>query len=102
MAENKNYAPISAKEIQTKHGKLMKLSFRIDKLAPWANAVVNDKGYVNLCITPRKTEGKYGETHCVWLDTYTPRQQDDSPSRPATDSDFAGLKAAVDHDKAPF
>ena len=44
-----------------------------DQLAPHMDA----KGKVRLKITKRKQPGKYGETHCVKLDTWKPKVNDD-------------------------
>ena len=33
----------------------------------------NEKGYINLCVGPRRETGKYGETHSVWINDWTPK-----------------------------
>lgn len=63
----------SIKIKQSKFGQ--KMSFNLDKLIEECSKLVNEKGYVNLEILPRKTEGKYGETHTVKLDTWKPNSE---------------------------
>lgn len=79
----------SIKIKQSKFGQ--KMSFNLDKLIEECGKLVNEKGYVNLEILPRKTEGKYGETHSVKLDTWKPntetnqQQKQQQPSKPIDD-----------------
>jgi len=32
----------------------------------------NDRGYINLCVGSRREVSKHGETHSVWVNTWTP------------------------------
>ena len=75
MAETKTYVPkCSAKEITFQDGgKLLKLSFGIDTLLEFARNHGNEKGYLNLLVSARKTPGQYGDTHTVYLDTWKPK-----------------------------
>lgn len=77
MAEQKTYVPkSSAKEITFNDGgSMMKVSFHASTLAEFVKNHANEKGYINLCVTKRREPGKFGDTHCVWLDTWKPKQQ---------------------------
>lgn len=102
----KQYAPASAKEVTTAHGGILKLSFNAEKFAAWIGSRANAKGYVNLCITPRREVGQYGETHTVWLDTWepTPKRQmgDPAPQSPMPRMNAPKAAAAEESDDIPF
>lgn len=67
----KIYVPkCSAKQVP--NTTILKLSFKAKELRDFLNEHVNEKGYVNLCVTPRREVGQFGDTHCVWLDTWKP------------------------------
>ena len=74
MAENKIYVPkCSAKHVKFSNGNsILKVGIHVDAMIEFLRQHVNEKGYVNLGISRRKEEGKYGETHTVWLDTWKP------------------------------
>lgn len=98
MAAQKTYAPISAKLIKTQHGQLMKLSFNAARLIEFIQAHTNEKGYVNLSMSERQQESKFGETHTVWLDTWQPTKRADDQTAQAG---FAKAKQAA-NDEPPF
>jgi hypothetical protein len=75
MPQEKIYAPVSIKEIETQYGPLLKLSFRADKLREFLDQHTNAKGYVNLNVSRRKELSQYGETHYATLDTWEPKGQ---------------------------
>ena len=75
----KIYAPITIKEISTKYGVMLKVSFRADKMQEFMDANKNAKGYVNLDVNKRKNVGQYGETHSAVLDTWQPNQPAQQP-----------------------
>lgn len=33
----------------------------------------NEKGYINLCVGSRKEPDKFGNTHSVWINDWTPK-----------------------------
>lgn len=72
-----DYVKCSAKEKQGKFGPVLLLGFKADVLRELATQA-NARGYVNLAITARKEVGAYGDTHTVKLDTYEPKQRDES------------------------
>lgn len=100
MNEPKDYAPIGAKEVSTKFGPLLKLSFNVDALIEWATARRNAKGWVNLNVSKRREIGKHGETHSVSLCTWQPQQRaDDATAKRG----FQQAKDAADGgDEPPF
>lgn len=55
---------------QSKYG--LKMSGNFEKLVEELRQHVNEKGYFNLEINPRKEAGKYGETHSVIVDEWKP------------------------------
>jgi hypothetical protein len=88
----KIYAPITIKEISTKYGVMLKVSFRADKMQEFMDANKNAKGYVNLDVNKRKNVGQYGETHSAVLDTWQPNQpaQPSQPKREPLPSEQPG------------
>lgn len=98
--KTKTYVPKSiVKEIQFRDGgSMLKLSFDVLMLIEFAKANKNERGYLNLCITKTREVGKFGQTHCCWLDTYKPdpnRQRTSSPQQPGPSGtnqpDMSGL-----------
>lgn len=78
----KVYVPrSSAKQITFQSGKtIMKVSFHAQTMIDFLKQHANEKGYVNLGLSERKEPGKYGDTHCLWLDTWKPTQtKSDAP-----------------------
>lgn len=77
----KTYVPkCNAKEIKFQDGgSMLKLSFRVEELVAFAQKNKNEKGYLNLNISLRKTPGQYGDTHSVSLDTWKPKTKDEVP-----------------------
>lgn len=76
---DKVYVPkANAKELKFSNGgSLIKLGFKASELVEFIQRHTNDKGYLNLAISPRQSPGKYGETHSVYLDTYQPKPKSD-------------------------
>lgn len=71
--EPKKYVPRSgAKQISPT---LLKLSFHASELIEFVKANTNERGYINLGVSQRKEVGRFGDTHCVWLDTWKPTRQ---------------------------
>lgn len=62
---------ITIKEIDGQYGKFMNISVNIHKIKEFAN----DKGYVNMTVSPRREVGQYGETHTAVLNEYQPKGQ---------------------------
>jgi hypothetical protein len=75
MSEPKTYVPKSSvKERQfPSGGSVLKLSFHASTLIAFVRQHANAKGYINLGVSERKQPGQYGDTHCVWLDTWEPQ-----------------------------
>lgn len=91
----KTYLKCSAKARETNFGQVIKLGIKVDDFIAFARQNVNDRGYVNLDITPRKEQGQYGDTHSVSLDDYVKGSGKTAPSpagydhsAPVTDSDI--------------
>ena len=76
MADTKTYLKCSAKEKRfTDGGSLISLSVKVSELIDFAKRHGNDRGYLNLTISPRREVGQYGDTHSVKLDTYEPKKR---------------------------
>ncbi len=75
MAKDKVYVPMSsAKQITfADGGSLMKLGFKAADLITFINAHQNERGWINLVVSPRRAVGERGDTHSVTLDTYEPK-----------------------------
>jgi hypothetical protein len=78
MAEQKTY--IKGVKLVEKHfengNSILKISCKADVLIEQLNAMKNGKGYVNFGVSARKEVGQYGDTHCMWLDTWQPKAKD--------------------------
>ena len=72
----KIYVPKSqAKEIKWQYGSFFNISFSIDEL----KSLANEKGYVNMVMSPRKEPDQYKNTHYFTLNTWKPEwSQNDS------------------------
>lgn len=95
---DKVYVPrSSAKEKSFQDGgSLIKLGFKADDLIAFANQHKNDKGFLNLTVSKRRTPSQYGDTHSVSLDSYTKSDQSSSaPQSPRGEQ-------PVDSDSVPF
>lgn len=90
----KTYLKCSAKARDTQFGQVIKLGIKVDDFIAFARQHVNDRGYLNLDIMPRKEQGQYGDTHSVALDDYVKGSGQSAPSpradhsAPVTDSDI--------------
>ena len=85
--QQKIYAPkTSAKQVTFNSGKsILKLGIHAETMIEFLRQHANEKGYVNLGISERREVGQYGDTHCVWLDTWKPNQQrQDQPTQRRT------------------
>ena len=91
--EQKTYCNgVSAKQITFQSGKtILKLGVNVDKMIAFLQQHRNAKGFVNLGISERKEVGQYGDTHTVWLDTWSPESAKQSnpvtPRSPQEKSD---------------
>lgn len=86
MANEKQYiknVSLKMKEFPN-GGQQMNFSFNLEKFIEQCRAVVNEKGYVNLCISSRKEVGQYGDTHSLWVNTWQPKQDVPRSSNPAS------------------
>jgi hypothetical protein len=65
----KQYLKCSAKEKTfTNGGSIIKVGIKVEDLAAFVKAHKNERGYINLAISPRREVGQYGDTHSVYLD----------------------------------
>lgn len=95
MAEPRVYLKCSAKEKVNQYGPRLVVGVRATELIAFAEAHANERGFVNLVISPRREPSAYGDTHSVMLDTYikssgregtvtTPRQEVSADGQTAT------------------
>lgn len=70
----KIYVPKSSAKSKTfDSGKtIIKLSFKAADLVDFINQHANEKGYINFGVSERRNVSQYGDTHCIWLDTWQP------------------------------
>jgi hypothetical protein len=87
MSDPKIYLPkTNCKETVFRDGgTLIKLNFHAETLIEFVKANTNAKGYITFDLTRRKEVGKFGETHCLTLNTWQSGQnsqgrQSDAPS----------------------
>ena len=70
----KVYLRCSAREKQFDNGgSVINVGIKVEDLADFARRHKNDRGYLKLVIAPRREPGQYGDTHYIYLDTFTPR-----------------------------
>ena len=62
------YISWSAKEIDWQFGKFLNVSLKFEELEQY----VNDRGYINLTVSPRKEVGQYWDTHSIILNEWKP------------------------------
>jgi hypothetical protein len=80
MATDKIYAPVNAKEkVFQDGGNIINFGGKADKLIAFIEQHKNAKGYINLVMARRKTPGQYGDTHTVYLSTWTPKDEPADP-----------------------
>lgn len=90
----KQYVRCSAKARETQYGQIIKLGIKVDDFIAFARQHVNERGYLNLDIMPRKETSQYGDTHSVALDDYVKGSGQSAPSPradhsgPVADSDY--------------
>ncbi len=68
---DKKYIGGSAKAVSTQYGEIMNLSLKIEDM----QAIVNEKGYVNMTVLKRKEPGQYGDTHYVVENDYNKNRE---------------------------
>lgn len=82
--EQKIYIPMcNAKRISDR---LLKISFSSAALRDMLNEHTNERGYFNICVSPRREPDKYGNDHAVWVDTWKPdpsKRQQSAPPKAA-------------------
>lgn len=95
MAEPKEYWPKSgAKKIEFSNGgSMLKLNFHVETALAWLKTHANDRGYITINVSERRTPGERGDTHCMWLDKWKPdfnkARQSLEKSEPEKTSDSA-------------
>jgi len=95
----------SAKGRETDFGFCLNLSFKASDLGDFVKKNKNEKGYINLSVTPRKEVGPYGDTHSVSLDTWKPQGEKPAPKASAPKKVVAKQEPAqdeADEDDIPF
>lgn len=71
---DKKYIGGSAKSVSTQYGEFINLSLKLADM----QAIVNEKGYVNMTVLKRKELGQYGDTHYVVENDYVPKAKQDN------------------------
>lgn len=61
-------------ERQWNYGSFLSVSFKLEDLKQYAN----EKGYINMTISPRKEVGQYWDTHNAILNEWKPEWQSQS------------------------
>lgn len=97
--------PIYFNSIRGKSGKYgIKLTGKAQDIIEEIQKHTNAKGYINLELKERRSEGKYGETHYVVVDTYAGQQeQREQPAPPPPASQQGWTEPAGNsEDDLPF
>lgn len=53
---------------------IFKLGFYADEFIEFIKEHKNEKGFININMTARREDGKFGDQFTLWLDTWKPRQ----------------------------
>jgi hypothetical protein len=107
MAKNstKNYISGSAKKVTfADGGEIINLDLKLSDLAALP---ANERGYIKITISERKTVDEYGNTHSIYENAYVPKAKGTAASAPATGPSFKGPKSGGSNnsfksDKMPF
>lgn len=59
-------------------GSLLNIGVKVADLLEFAQRHATPSGYLNLCVQARREAGKFGDTHTVTLDTWTPKPKGDT------------------------
>lgn len=104
MSENKTYINgVSLKKVEFKSGgSIVKFSGKVDALIDQLRQHGKSNGYFNFAISARKTPGKYGETHCMWVDTWEPSQRSEPDRKPTPPAPWERSAAEPKSDNLPF
>jgi hypothetical protein len=106
MAEPRKYIPkCNARSRQSPFGEVLTIGFDVKELIAFAEANKNERGFLNVCVVPRREPNEFA-THSVYLDEFKPTRgtgqqrpaRQSAPSAPANDappSDDSG-------DQVPF
>lgn len=98
--EKKIYAPVSAKLNTFASGhSILKIGINVEKFKAFLEQHKNERGYVNLGISERRSESSYGETHTVWLDTWKPDVSQIFTPKPSIPSQ---QPVKIEDDDVPF
>lgn len=77
------YVPSSSvKARETSFGQVIKIGANVEKLIAFLQENVNDRGFINLEIVPRREPSDKGETHSLKLDNWKPTQQAEGSPAP--------------------
>lgn len=71
---DKKYIGWTAKAVSTQYGEFINLSLKLSDM----QAIVNEKGYVNMTVMKRKEVGQYWDTHYVVENDYKPKEKVDT------------------------
>jgi len=101
MAEPRKYIPkCNARSRQTSFGEVLTIGFDVKELIAFAEANKNERGFLNVCVVPRKEPNEFA-THSVYLDEFKPGQrsgqQQSAPRRQAP-----APQPPVDDSQPPF
>ena len=95
MPENTPYAPFrEVKERTFENGSIVSLSCHVPRMIEWLKANANNAGYVNLTLSRRKEEDKYGNTHYVKL--YVSKARQSNAEREPGNPDVSDAKNSDD------
>lgn len=103
MPERQYVPKANVRAKQTQFGEVLTVGFSVKELIEFAEMNKSERGYLNLCIVPRKTPNEYA-THSIYLDDYKPgargQQQRSAPTPRAKTSPDSEPPAETDY--VPF
>lgn len=105
MSEKIYIPKANAREQQGQYGSFIKLGFNAAELIAFANQHKNDRGYLNLILSPRRNPDDRA-THSIYLDTYKPKEGREGFQQARAAANAAktpeGIPANPHDDSVPF
>lgn len=81
MSEQKTYLDgFIIKEKQFDNGNsILNVAVNAEQMIRFVNEHKDERGWLRIGISKRRTPSDKGVTHCAWLDTWKPQQRQESP-----------------------
>lgn len=105
MSKERTYVPKSSvKSRQGPYGEFLSVGLNLESFIEFARQHVNERGYINLTISKRKSASDRGDTHSIYLDDYKPGDRRPAPAEPPPSGlgKFDDVPGPAQTDDVPF